>query len=513
MADSHSRIASARPGAWRRWLRDRLGAHRWLVAVLLVGAVPRLYRLGDPSLYVDEIYAVAVRASAPVSALVLASGDPHPPLYYLLLRGWLFAFGDTALAARSLSVAFGLACLPAVYALGRALFDDTRGLLAALLVALSPLHVHLSRIARMYTLYTLLAVLSLYALLWFLRRGTRRGLAAYVAATALLLWTHVFGVFVLLAEWLYVAFVHGTSPRDVPLSLRRWVAVQAAVLALALPALGPLAARVLAGGEPVANVAWIPRPTPGVFVDTALAYAGFPDQYPFLAGTPTLELLAGVVAAAGAVACLGYVYALERRDESLAVGLSPVTGVALAGLVLAATTLGPYVLSHLFVPVYVVKYTAPGSVAAALLVAGGVTKVAPGHRRAFLLAVLVTGLALPTAAYLATPTEEDWAGAAAAVDAEATPDDLLVVAPGWVEPALAHYLESTPTTLTLEAAGDGGGTAVDDVAERASERRVVWLVTFEGADPGDVSDRLAATHDLASRERFGRVAVSRYVRS
>ncbi|PWZ67890.1 glycosyltransferase family 39 protein, partial [Staphylococcus pseudintermedius] len=63
------------------------------------------------------------------------------PLYYILLRVWM-QFGTSDAWLRGLSVLFGLGSVFLTYQLGRRLAGEKTGLLAALLLALSPLFIN-----------------------------------------------------------------------------------------------------------------------------------------------------------------------------------------------------------------------------------------------------------------------------------------------------------------------------------------------------------------------------------
>ena len=87
-------------------IRPSLGTHGFALAlcttVLLAGAL-RVYELDYQSLWSDEIFSLIT--ADPMLSLrefwdrVLA--DTHPPIYYLLLRLWSSAFGQSELAARA----------------------------------------------------------------------------------------------------------------------------------------------------------------------------------------------------------------------------------------------------------------------------------------------------------------------------------------------------------------------------------------------------------------------------
>lgn len=94
--------------------------------ITAVGAAVRFYRLGGASYWVDEIYSVVVRGDMPIGNLLTAS-EPHPPLYYLLLKFWMMAFGQGEFVTRSLSALFGVGAIVAIYFLCKELFDRPAG--------------------------------------------------------------------------------------------------------------------------------------------------------------------------------------------------------------------------------------------------------------------------------------------------------------------------------------------------------------------------------------------------
>src|SRR5438067_5263680 len=60
-----------------------------LGAILLVALVLRFAGLGRESLWLDEGYALRVAAGTPAAVVANAARETHPPLYYLLLHGWI----------------------------------------------------------------------------------------------------------------------------------------------------------------------------------------------------------------------------------------------------------------------------------------------------------------------------------------------------------------------------------------------------------------------------------------
>ena len=144
--------------------------------ILLAGTALRLYRLGADSLWYDETVSTYLAGSRLPELLRHTAGDIHPPGYYVLLRGWLVLMGyptghadahgiGLEFAAAFLSLFFGVLLIALVYALARRVANHRVGLIAALLVALSPYNVWYSQEVRMYTLGAALGVMVVYALL------------------------------------------------------------------------------------------------------------------------------------------------------------------------------------------------------------------------------------------------------------------------------------------------------------------------------------------------------------
>ncbi len=145
-------------------------------------------------------------------------GDVHPPLYYVFLRAWCAGMGHSLSALRTFSALMGAATIAATYACVSTLIRaDPRtsdrpetarvaGLLAAILVALSPFQVAYGRSARMYAMGTCLSALSTWALLKSTREDQRiRWCLLYSASAAGLALTHYYGIFTIIAHALYVA--------------------------------------------------------------------------------------------------------------------------------------------------------------------------------------------------------------------------------------------------------------------------------------------------------------------
>ncbi|HEV7217030.1 MAG TPA: glycosyltransferase family 39 protein [Chloroflexota bacterium] len=219
------------------------------LAIILVAWLARAWHLDFYDFRGDEVFGIEyVNASIGKIISTLAAGEPHPPLFYLLLHFWLPVAGDGVYALRWLSTAGDVLSVALLYVLARRLGGPLLGVVAALLLALAPYHIWNAQDARMYTLATACAGAAVYWA-WRLLLASppqRRDALAYVLAMLLALYTHYYSLYVLA---LVNAFAVPTLAaqrgpaygRQAPVRavwsrrLRLWAAAQTAVALLYTP--------------------------------------------------------------------------------------------------------------------------------------------------------------------------------------------------------------------------------------------------------------------------------------
>jgi mannosyltransferase len=176
------------------------------VGAVVLGAALRF--VARTPLWLDEALSVHV-AALPVGLIGDAlSRDGHPPLYYLLLHGWMELFGEGDRAVRALSGVFGLAQLvvtvPLVRRLtGRIGFDQVetrRAVMVSLAVtAVTPYVVRYSTETRMYSLVMMLVTGGWWLTLRLADQpGWGRAVPVAVCAGCLL-WTQYWSMYLLAA--------------------------------------------------------------------------------------------------------------------------------------------------------------------------------------------------------------------------------------------------------------------------------------------------------------------------
>ncbi len=131
----------------------------------------------------------------------------HTPLYNFLLAAWSLVAGVSPESAKLLSACLTALSVVLVYLFARRRFDGRTAVIAASLLALAPLHVYYSQSVRTYILLIATATLSSRAYLDYFDDLGRRSGTKYLLATSLLVYSHLTGFAVVLAQWIhFVAF-------------------------------------------------------------------------------------------------------------------------------------------------------------------------------------------------------------------------------------------------------------------------------------------------------------------
>jgi mannosyltransferase len=196
-----------------------------LILIAGLAAVLRFHSLAAKSFWFDEGVSVAIaRLDWYNFARILWRREANMSLYYFLLHYWLH-FGGSEFFVRALSVLFAIASVPAIYLLGRRLFDSRVGLMAAALLAVDAYHVQYSQDARSYSLMVLLCLLSSLYFLKSLNEPSRRNRFAYVLSSALAIYAQFFSGLLVIAQWISLKML---DRRQVSRQARndwRWIAL------------------------------------------------------------------------------------------------------------------------------------------------------------------------------------------------------------------------------------------------------------------------------------------------
>ena len=346
-----------------------------LLAIMLLGAVLRFYGLGFQSLWGGELASWDFGGRDTISR-VFQDGT-QPPLYFLILHFAWWVFGDSEWAVRLPSAVAGWLCIPAIYLLGKKLYSEREGIMAALFLAVLWPAVYYSQEARPYALLILLSILTFY-FWWDLMLGLRyrgelpkREAVWYLVCAVLCAYTQYFGLLLVLLQAAALAALAFDRPRRVAL-------LYAPVALVYLPWL-PGMVNQFRNGE----LAGHGQPT----------LQAVPDFFLFLFGRSDILAL-------GAWTLLCFLLLRgwdDVRPRSKGSGVPP-------GLLLAAWAAGPFAFA------YAVSQTSAGVLtnenllvslpAVYLLVARAVTRAFSGRAAGVFQGTVAVGLGVASLAYL-----------------------------------------------------------------------------------------------------------------
>ncbi|MBP8128142.1 MAG: glycosyltransferase family 39 protein [Candidatus Hydrogenedentes bacterium] len=224
--------AASEPTGIAEWRKARRRAAIALLAVILLAAGLRLYRLDEQSIWADEWPNVAHLDAPDALSYVrliqlMYPEQAHACLYYFAQYWWARAAGGSLAGLRLLPVATSLATVPLLFLLVSLLFGRGPGLIAALFFALSPQHIWHAQEIRPYALLTPLVCVALYGFLRGLRGDGRRWWALSLCANALLPWVHLFALLAVGVQGIHLMLCGTGRWRRVV----AWAAIQAALLA------------------------------------------------------------------------------------------------------------------------------------------------------------------------------------------------------------------------------------------------------------------------------------------
>lgn len=500
-----------------------------LAAVLLLALGLRVYHLDTQSLWYDEAVTAQVAGQGISELTRWTAEDIQPPLFYYVVGGWTRLVGRGEWALRFPSVFFGALTVALLWAAARRLFGKSyfgrhAAACAALLSAVYPLYVYYAQEARMYTQLTFFSALAGYALLrtaaadvrrsdhdgrlssFRLRLWSARWWIAFVLAAVAMLYTHYFGVFLLLAYgicwvgWL----VWGRRPPSLArvTSLAAFALSTAAIVLCYLP--------------------WLPSMLNRYRVDVSywqgrlkLAEALRHVAVSFAAAAPEMML------EAEAVRLLPW-FGLVFISAVVALVLSSKwhgAGNGLCSLTYLLTCLLAPVLCVLFLafrtPKFNSRYLMLASPAYLLILAGGIAALGSrisggaedlaGHAprtthhvirntqyaARLALALVLAGFLIVTGWISicnwftdAAFTKAQWRELAAFVHQKRGPDAAVLLVSGHAYPAWDYYAADIPATrlpqteiLDVNAVLDFGVGA--DLAQALAGKRGAWLVTWQ----------------------------------
>ena len=404
-------------------------------------------------------------------------GDTHPPLYYFSLLAWTSVFGAGEYALRSLSVFFGVLTIPVVFSIGRLLAGTQVGLIAAALLATSPIHVQYSTEVRMYSLLPLMVSVALWGAVRFAMapahpKAGLQGVGAFAIGSVLAGWTQIAGLFVIPSASLFMVlgWYFGGRARSAALL---WLTGNIVVLIVLLASV-PMFVTLMHNAAGLAG--WIPAPTVRVIGETVgslLAQKLMP-----IVPYGILALVAGgfALAAAGG--------AWDWRRDPRKIGF-----VVLIGILPFCLTIA---VSLILKPIFITRIHLWSLIPIYLMIAAAIVALRGRLAGTFLIVFLSLCQTAGLYAYHFDWGRPDWRSAIALISASSKDTDIIVTPPAPGVDAVIGYYAPRLRPLVLPVAE----TSELPAMMAATEGRSVWNVTSPWHDRVDAT---ALANALAQR--------------
>ena len=484
-----SELRSAKPGAAALNRALLVG----MVLVVSLAAISRFHELGRDSLWNNEILSFerATQESIADSFELIREGT-HPPLYPLgVLRPWL-RLGDDEFFQRAPSAVFGVLTVLAAFALGAACFGRKAGMVGALLLAISPLHVYYSREGRMYALLALLTTLWVTFLSRALQTSTVRYWLAYSLCAAGSIYSHYYAGLALVSAALAsgVMVMKGLTNA----TLKHWFLANLTIAILFIPWLPTFWHQL--NNDPVSHLSQL----------SATQLLNLPIQfYTVFENTHfgVKALLAMTIAGLGVLGWLGHRRASaprtsQRRDFAL----------------LLAVTLGTVVLAELISmirPIVYIRYFVGIIPSVCVLLALGLVYARPKWIGAVLYGTLVVCSLYFASIVVTTEWRPDFRSPLVFVERHARPgDQLMLFAPEDDPFRLAPFEHYRPSGVTVTRHYGLNVESIGDVLNNSEQMGGgAWVFQYGQVLPVTAPDGFQLEHEASYSSRFfgGRVSI------
>lgn len=499
-----------------------------LVLILILGAFLRIYKLGSESFWIDEmetIYAVQQESFPTVLKNIYQTGLAAPqyydegdtgamPLNFLFSYYWTKIFGLSEFKLRLLSALFGIGSLYLIFLIGKMMFDQKTGLLAAFILSINYMHIYYSQEARSYSLLVFLTLLTVYFLLRILKENKAYDLL-FILSGSLLAYTHYFGFFILFFEFVYFLAYYKSHLKSIIISY-------AGIFVLYLPWLPALLKQaskinylsVYFGNNTPFSLAkvfvqlnsWF---SPDLETRIALraSYHSLQNFSPSLSGVTLLGWLSVIcVLLITLIFTLFFIISVFKNNKASMDRFKDKKYLFLLMWFLIPIAI-PVAITLMFPssPLFgYVQYTLFASPAYYLIVSKGITKFK--KQWLWLIALLIILSAAPLYSYYANFDKQQWKEAASYLKSNRIADELVVTSASTNVLPLGYYYSSENVM---------GIKNVDELKSNIENKDSVWLVYASEVyfDPqNSIKNYLDSKYKLDKNKEFTGIKIFHYVK-
>jgi uncharacterized membrane protein len=459
--------------------------------ILLLGVGLRFYELGAKSYWNDEMYSL-IEGQQSIFQLIMSGKLDQPLAYYIPFHLWLQIFGVAEVSTRAFSVLAGIGSIILIYLIGRELFGKPVGLLGAFLMAITEFQIHYSQITRFYSYFEFMALLSYLYFILALKDKKNIHFAFYVIASILLVYSHIYGAFILAAQNLFLVLQLKKYKNILP----AWFICQALVLIALLPNLYLLFFGGAGLGGAIAENTWgLPKPSLLILLKTFFYFIFSPRR------DRSWDAMLSNYAIAGSLLLIGILISFIRQGKRTVVtnvreviaNLQETPVVALNLFLVCCWLLIPVLLPFIFSlvvsPIYAERYLISAAPALYLLLSVGIFNIRKLVPLIVSLIVLVVMIVPGLGYYYVTPVDEQWREVAMYVEKYSETNDVIVFAPivriGMAEIAFRWYYRGALPTCGLSDKLTDTDTISDALVECTSGHNRFWAIIAD--DRGEPS--------------------------
>ncbi len=485
----------------RTYKRDENRYHVILLAaIVLISFFLRFYHLGYQSIWLDEGFSIWFAKLS--TAELFLYPEENPPLYYIILHWWVTIFGFSEVSIRFPSLLCGVISVFMIYKVAGQLFNKEAGIFSALLLGLSKFHIEYSQEARTYSLTVLLTLISMYYFIKLLRKSNQKVAIGYILSSSLLMYSHVYGLFIIIAQHICFFTFQLVSKQSSTLKLKSWILLQMALFILFFP-------RMIIFIDEISKVQegyYILKPSINKLYYAFIKYSGSTRVYLLLillAMISPLTIKKHVITEPNVTQNNMFHFFNNFRWR---ISLLTTDRIIIVSIWLLTPILLPFIISQITSPIYKIRYTIVASLAFYILVARGINNINQKFFKLSIIIIIIAFSFLSIWRYNTNYQKEPWREVTHYIESNAEDGDILLFNSG-IQGLTFNYYSNRADLVKKRFPEQKqfviNEESIKDLLPTIKGYKRVWLVISHSIDDqGLIAKKLADTCNLSYFRKY-----------